>query len=129
VGGAARVQGKARNTRDPSAQPSSGPGAPYKSKTKSAAAQRESEGIVVPQIVATKNAAGGKGPWGSQVVGTGKREVLRQARDPAAVLEDERDRVGLEETPLRADSAHPERRLHEGLGVLADTWRRDEQRS
>ncbi len=48
VGGAARVQGAARNTRDPSAQPSSRQGGSYKPKAKSSAAQRESEGIVVP---------------------------------------------------------------------------------
>ena len=39
--GAARVQGEARNTRDPSALPSSRQGGSYKSKTKSSAAQRE----------------------------------------------------------------------------------------
>src|SRR5207237_9388999 len=69
VGGAARVQGSARNTRDPSASPSSRQGGSYKSKTKSSAAQRKSEGIVVPIARATKavqnNAAGGKGPWGT----------------------------------------------------------------
>src|SRR5262245_1456115 len=53
VRGAARVQGEARNTRDPSARPWSGQGAPYKSKTKSVAVQRESEGVVVPAIAAT----------------------------------------------------------------------------
>jgi len=62
VWGAARVQGVVRNTRDPSALPWSGQGGSYKSKTKSSAAQRESEGIVVPKIGATNNAAGGKGP-------------------------------------------------------------------
>ena len=47
VGGAARVQGEVRNTRDPSAQPSSRQGGSYKPKAKASAAQRESEGIVV----------------------------------------------------------------------------------
>jgi RNA-directed DNA polymerase len=65
---AARVQGSARNTREPSAQPASRQGGSYKSKTKSNTAQRQSEGIVVPIAAATKavqnNAAGGKGPWG-----------------------------------------------------------------
>jgi hypothetical protein len=51
-----------RNTRDPSASPPSGRGASYKPKAKSAAAQRESEGLVVPLMVATNNATGGKGP-------------------------------------------------------------------
>src|ERR1700756_627177 len=71
-GGAARVYGQARNTRDPSAQPESGRGGPYKPKAKSGAVQRESEGIVVPQNVGratgtkavTNNAAGGKDPCG-----------------------------------------------------------------
>src|SRR5204863_6774462 len=67
VQGAARVQGVVRNTRDPSARPSSGQGASYKPKAKSTAAQRESDGIVVPVIAATKNAAGGKGPNGGRV--------------------------------------------------------------
>lgn len=65
---AARVQGSARNTREPSAQPTSRQGDSYKPRAKSNAAQRKSEGIIVPHAKATKavqqNAAGGKGPWG-----------------------------------------------------------------
>src|SRR5436190_23927994 len=60
VGGAARVQGVARNTRDPSASPSSRQVASYRPKAKSIDVQRESEGIVVPTMVATNNAIGGK---------------------------------------------------------------------
>ena len=68
---AARAQGSTRNTRDPSAPPLSRQGGSSKSKTKSSAAQRESEGVVVPTHAAraagtnaaTNNAAGGKGPW------------------------------------------------------------------
>jgi len=60
VGGAARVQGDVRNTGGPSVWPlsgswlgqKSGQGVSYKSKTKSSAAQRESEGIVVPETEA-----------------------------------------------------------------------------
>src|SRR5882672_4475496 len=48
VGVAARVQGSARNTREPSAQPSSRQGASYKPKAKSNTAQRKSEGTIVP---------------------------------------------------------------------------------
>lgn len=66
---AARVQGSARNTREPSAQPSSRQGGSYKPKAKSSTAQRKSEGTIVPIAPATKavqnNAAGGKGPWGT----------------------------------------------------------------
>ena len=68
VWGAARVQGSARNAREPSAQPPSRLGDSYKSTTKANTAQRKSEGIVVPHAKATnaaqQNAAGGKGPWG-----------------------------------------------------------------
>jgi hypothetical protein len=71
VWGAARVQGQVRNVRGPSARPLSGQARSYKPKAKSSRAQRESEGIVVPDGEArapTKavrhNAAGGKGPCG-----------------------------------------------------------------
>src|SRR5580692_8634468 len=53
VGGAARVQGGTRNSGGPSARLKSGQGASYKPKAKTAAAQRESEGIIVPVRVAT----------------------------------------------------------------------------
>jgi len=80
--GAARVQGGVRNTRGPSAQPQSRRGGSYKPKAKSSAAQRESEGIVVPAMVATKNAAGGKGPWGGRADGAGKREGMAGETGP-----------------------------------------------
>jgi hypothetical protein len=82
VGGAARVQGDVRNTRDPSARPSSRQARPYKPKAKSGRAQRESEGIVVPSITATNNAVGGKGPWGGCVAGAGKREGMAGKTGP-----------------------------------------------
>src|ERR1041385_5154955 len=82
---AARVQGSSRNTREPSAQPPSRPGASYKSKTKSNTAQRKSEGTIVPLAPATKavqhNAAGGKGPWGlSRVDRRGTRKGMDAER-------------------------------------------------
>ena len=61
VGGAARVQGDGRNTRGPSAPPWSGQRDSYKPTAKASRAQRESEGVVVPRIVVTNNATGGKG--------------------------------------------------------------------
>jgi RNA-directed DNA polymerase len=64
VRGAARVQGEARNTGDPSAPPPSRQGASHKLKVKASAAQRESEGIVVPTRSVPQNTGGGKGPWG-----------------------------------------------------------------
>ena len=80
VWGAARVQGEVRNTRDPTAQSSSGRGGSYKPKAKLSAVQRESEGTVVPQSVVratrtkavTNNAAGGKSPCGDRAADAGK---------------------------------------------------------
>ena len=95
VWGAARGQGDARNTRDPSARPSSRRARTYKPKAKSGRVQRESEGTVVPRIAATNNAAGGKGPWGDCVVGAGKREGMAAKSgpsDPAGRRPDEKVR-------------------------------------
>jgi hypothetical protein len=69
VGGAARVQGEERNTRDPSVQPRSRQSDSYKPKAKSSRAQRESEGVVVPWITVQNNAVGGKGPYSGRVDG------------------------------------------------------------
>ncbi len=93
--GAARVQGLVWNVRGPSAQPKSGQARSYKPKAKSSRAQRESEGIVVPddgaQASSTKavrhNAAGGKGPCGGHADGAGQREGMpgeTGANDPDA---------------------------------------------
>ena len=82
VWGAARVHGEERNTRDPSAQPSSGQRGSYKPKAKASAAQRESEGTVVVTRAATNNAAGGKGPCGGHVGGAGKREGMAGKTGP-----------------------------------------------
>ena len=90
VGGAARVPGEARNTRDPSAQPESGRGGSYKPVAKSSAVRRGSEGIVVPQTVGgptgtkavTNNAAGGKGPCGGRADEVGKRERMAGETGP-----------------------------------------------
>ncbi len=76
------MHGAVRNARDPSARPTSGQGAPYKPKAKSAAAQRESEGIVVPTMVVANNAAGGKGPCGGRVEGGETREGMAGATGP-----------------------------------------------
>jgi len=84
------VQGEARNTGGPSAQPQSRQGGSYKPKAKSSTAQRESEGIVVPESAARagrtnavqNNAAGGKGPCGGHAVGAGKREGMAGKSGP-----------------------------------------------
>jgi len=80
--GAARVQGEARNTRGPSALPKSGRGASYKSKAKTTTVQRESEGIIVPMMVAQNNATGGKGPCGDSAERAGKREGMAGTTGP-----------------------------------------------
>ncbi len=88
VWGAARVQGQVWNVRGPSARPLSGQASSYKPKAKSRSAQRESEGIVVPDgaTVSTKavgqNAAGGKGPCGGHADGAGKREGMAGETGP-----------------------------------------------
>jgi hypothetical protein len=96
VRGAARAEGTMRNTRDPSAPPTSGKGRSYKPSAKSSVVQRESEGVVVPAMAVKKNAAGGKGPcsgcaggvrkrWGMTDVGRSnnppKRWLLEKARE------------------------------------------------
>ncbi len=82
VESAARVEGEAWNTRDPSASPSSRQGASYKPMAKSSAAQRESEGLVVPSMVATNNATGGKGPCFGRARSEGKREGMAAKSGP-----------------------------------------------
>lgn len=76
VWGAAREQGLMRKRRDPPAPPSSRQGAPYKPKVKAGAAQRESEGTVVPMMATTNNATGGKSPWGGRAGKGGKHEGM-----------------------------------------------------
>jgi hypothetical protein len=74
VWGAARSEGSARNSRDPSARPVSWQGGSYKPKAKASAAQRQFEGAVVPVMAVANKAVGGKGPCGDRVgeAGTSK---------------------------------------------------------
>lgn len=85
VWGAARAEGAVRNTRDPSAQPTSGKDRPYKPSAKAGGAQRESEGVVVPTKAGTravkKNAARGKGPWGGTASTGGKGEGMTRGSE------------------------------------------------
>ena len=84
------MQGRERNTRDPSVPPSSRQGPAHKATPKSQPAQRESEGAVVLTSVArasltnvaTNNATGGKGPCGGQVDGAGKGEGMADTIGP-----------------------------------------------
>jgi RNA-directed DNA polymerase len=85
VEGAARAEGAMRNTRDPSAQPTSGKDRPYKPSAKAGGAQRESEGAVVPrravEKAVKKNAARGKGPWGGTASAGGKGEGMTRGSE------------------------------------------------
>jgi len=72
----ARAYGLVRNRRDPSVQPASGKDRRYKPMVKSGGAQRESEGVVVPEIGVQHNAPGGKGPHFDHAGGAGKREGM-----------------------------------------------------
>ncbi len=132
VGGAAREQGSMWKRRDPSARPSSRQGVPYKPKAKAGAAQRESEGTVVPVMVATNNAAGGKGPCGGRAGGGGKREGMagkpgpKHPRGPAPA-----DKVRqLRRRLYVAAKRSPGRRFHALFDriyrsdVLWEAWRR-----
>ncbi len=126
------MQGEARNTRDPSAQPQSRQGGSYKPKAKSSAAQRESEGTVVVTMAATNNATGAKGPCGGQVGEAGKREGMAAKsgpNDPGGPRP--RDKVRqLQRRLCAAAKRHPGRRFHalyDHIGrsdVLAEAWRR-----
>jgi group II intron reverse transcriptase/maturase len=105
---------------------------PYKPKAKAAAAQRESEGIVVPAIAATNNAAGGKGPWSGQVGGAGKREGMAATSgpiDPGGRRP--RDKVRQLQRRLWASAKRaPGRRFHalyhhtSRSDVLREAWKR-----
>jgi len=134
------VQGGERNTRGPSALPSSRQGGSYKPRAKSSAAQRESEGIVVPKREARatrrnavqNNAAGGKGPCGGHADGAGKREGMagktgpndpdgRRPRDEVRQLQ-RRLWVAAKRSPGRRFHA-----LYDHIGrgdVLLEAWKR-----
>jgi RNA-directed DNA polymerase len=132
VEGAARVQGDERNTRDPSAQPSSRQRGSYKPKAKSSAAQRKSEGTKVVTMDATNNASGAKGPCGDRAQRAGKREGMTGetgsnhpgGREPV-------DKVRqLQRTLWAAAKRQPGRRFHAlydricRRDVLREAWKR-----
>jgi len=134
------VQGQVWNTREPSAEPSSGQARPYKPKAKSARAQRQSEGIVVlygaakaaPTKAARHNAAGGKGPCGGHAEDAGKREGMAGMTGPKHPGGDEPcDKVRQLQRQLWAAAKRaPGRRFHALYGqicrgdVLQEAWRR-----
>ena len=126
--------------RGPSARPESGQASSYKPKAKSSRAQRESEGIVVPdggvQTSSAKavrhNAAGGKGPCGGHAAGAGKREGMAGQTGPNDPGGDEsRDKVRQLQRQLWAAAKRaPGRRFHALYDqmcrddILHEAWRR-----
>jgi len=129
---AARVEGIVRDTGDPSAPPSSRQGSSYKPKVKSSAAQRESEGAVVPSMVAKKNATGGRGPCGGHVGGAGKREGMAASSGPNHPgVREHVDKVRrLQRRLCGAAKRSPERRFHalydhlSRRDILDEAWKR-----
>lgn len=129
----ARVEGSSRNRRDPSAQPLSGQGAPYKPSAKSATAQRGSEGIVVPMRPVQQNAGRGKGPCGGRVGSGGKREGMA-GQDPVQPPSRALARLQSATTPTstvgccqassRETNPCPYDRIHR-RDVLWEAWRRE----
>ena len=134
------MQGGVRNSGDPSALPLSGQGASYKPVAKSTAAQRESEGVMVPKTgaraagtnAAQNNAAGGKDPWGGRVGRAGKREGMAGEPGPNHPRGHEpEDKVRqLQRRLCVAAKRQPERRFHAlydriaRSDVLAEAWKR-----
>ncbi len=109
------MEGSTRNTGDPSALPESGQGAPYKPSVKSAAAQRESEGSIVPLIPVEQNAGGGKGPHFDHGGSGATREGMsgHQSRsNPPIVRSDGAKARHLQRRLWAAAKRSPERRFH-----------------
>jgi RNA-directed DNA polymerase len=140
VEGAACVQGEVRNTRGPSAQPSSRQGQRYKAKPKSEPVQRDSEGSIVPELVeqsagtnaVRQNAAGGKGPCVGHAGGAGTREGMTGksgSNNPGGRRP--RDKVRQLQRQLWAAAKRaPGRRFHAlydhiwRVDVLQEAWKR-----
>jgi len=136
VWGAARAEGAVRNTRDPSAQPTSGKDRPYKPSAKAGGAQRESEGAVVPKREIEKavknNAVRGKGPWGGTASAGGKGEGMTRegaSNNPGRHEPDEKVRR-LQRKLYVAAKQQKERRFHAlydrlcRSDVLREAWER-----
>jgi group II intron reverse transcriptase/maturase len=91
---------------------------------KAGAAQRESEGVVVPRIVATNNAAGGKDLCGGHVDGASTRKGMAGVSGPnhphrRPPMDNVRQ---LQRRLWVAAKRSPERRFH---ALLDRIWRRD----
>lgn len=132
VEGAARAEGAERNTRDPSAQPTSGKDRPYKPKAKTGGAQRKSEGVVVLTMAARQNAARGKDPCFGVASDGGLGEGMsggNRSNHPGRQEPDEKVRR-LQKKLYVAAKQQKERRFHAlydriyRRDVLEEAWRR-----
>jgi RNA-directed DNA polymerase len=119
-----------RNTRDPSAPPSSRQGGSTRPSAKAPIAQRKSDGVIVPTRTAPHNAVGGKGHERGHVADEGKREGMA-----ARPNHPERRRVfdkvrQLQRQLCAAAKQSPERRFHAlydriwRSDVLQEAWKR-----
>ena len=130
----ARGEGSSRNRRDPSARPWSGQRSSYKPKAKSAAAQRGSEGVIVPSRPVQQKAGRGKDPCGGPVGSGGKREGMSghkiRSNDPVGRWSDAKVRQ-LQRRLWAAAKRQPGRRFHAlydriyRRDVLWEAWNRD----
>lgn len=120
VGSAARVQGEARNTGDPSARPRVRGTRTDQAEGQAIAVQRKSEGIVVPVMTTPQNVVGGKGPWGGHDGGSRNDKGMVATR---GVGNPSHRRPN---SPDRCSSVDHVERLQRRLGAAAkrDTGRR-----
>ena len=126
------MHGDGRNTRGPSAPLGSEQVRSYKPRAKARHAQRASEGVVVPRIAATNNAAGGKGPCGGQASGEGTCEGMAGRTGPNSPGGREPiDKVRhLQRSLWAAAKRSPGRRFHALMDriwrddILREAWRR-----
>jgi RNA-directed DNA polymerase len=130
VWGAARVQGSTRNTRDPSAPPSSRLDGSNRPSAKAFIAQRKSDGVVVPTKTAPHNAVGGKGHERGHAVSEGKREgMAERPNHPESRTALDKVRQ-LQRRLCAAAKQSPERRFHAlydrmwRSDVLDEAWKR-----
>ena len=135
VEGAARVQGSTRNTRDPSAQPTSWLDDANRPSAKGGIAQRKSDGVIVPTKIAPHNAIGGKGHERGCVVDEGKRKGMAGTTGPNFPAR-RLPRANVRQLQRRlwaAAKQSPERRFHAlydrlwRSDVLHEAWKRVKQ--
>ncbi len=113
VWSAARVQGEARNTGDPSAWSQVRDTRLDQADGQAIAVQRKSEGIVLPMMTAPQNAVGGKGPWGGHDDGSRNDKGMVESR---AVGNPSHRRPNSPDRHLTVDNVE---RLQRSLGAAA----------